>query len=747
LAGPRGLREAVLALVVAIAVILPLSIIDIPQLRILETQSLDLRFRLRGTEAPGLEVAVILVDDRSLAALGRWPLSRRLFAQAVKAIDRAGAKVIAFDLLFAEPQPELPPSARADAKAAADRLTDPSDAALRAALDKMAADDPDSELMAAIHDSGKVLLPLAFSFDGKPEAEPPAFLADQVYQGFDQSPIEPLFPLQPQSALTPIGTLAKAALGLGHVNISYDRDGAPRYDYLALPFNGDFMPSLPVRAVAAYLGVKWSDVGLALGSSVRIGGLPVPTDRAMRLVVNYRGPRGTVATYSFVDLIEGRIPADKLAGRIVLIGASVIGLSDTNSAPFDNTPMPGTERMANIVDSMIAGDFIRENPSPWPMLTIAAVLLLAGLTGIATARTSTWIAALIGTAPIVAWAGGVQLAFDRGLWLPLVNPLIALAAASLSVFSFRYGFVDAQRRRVHAAFRHYLAPDLVNQLAANPQRLRLGGETRMISVMFSDIRGFTSISETFKSNPEGLSRLINRGFLTPMTNLIMARRGTIDKYMGDCIMAFWNAPLDDADHADHACASALAMQHELGRINVELEREAREEGRVFHPLHIGVGINSGECVVGNMGSDERFAYTAMGDAVNLASRLEGQTKTYHVGIIIGEATRAAAPAWAALELDLITVKGRQEAVHIYALLGDAELARSPAFVEQAARHERMLGCYRRQDWAGAKTALAECRVSGAVLAEFYDLYAERIAYFEVIPPDPGWDGVFVSETK
>jgi adenylate cyclase len=741
------LREAGLALAVAIAILLPLSTFDIPQLRILETASLDLRFRIRGAEVPGSEVAVILVDDRSLAALGRWPLSRRLFAQAIKAIDRAGAKLIVFDLLFTEPQPELPDTARDSARAAAARLTDPQDASLRAALDRVAADDPDADLAAAIHDSGKVLLPLAFSFNGKPEAESPAYLSDQAYQTFDKSPVEPVFPLEPHSALAPILRLGEVAAGLGHVNISYDRDGAPRYDYLALPFNGDFLPSMPVRATASYLGVEWQDVGLALGAGVRIGQLQVPTDRAMRLVVNYRGPRGTIPTYSFIDLLDGRIPAEKLANRIVLIGASLIGIADTNPAPFNNTPMPGTERMANVIDSLISGDFIRENPAPWPVLTIVEVALLAGLTGIATALTPTRIAVLIGAAPVVTWAGGAQLAFDHGLWLPLVNPLIALAAASLSVLLFRYGFVDAQRRRVHAAFRHYLAPDLVNQLAANPQRLRLGGETRMISVMFSDIRGFTSISETFKSNPEGLSRLINRGFLTPMTNLIMARRGTIDKYMGDCIMAFWNAPLDDSEHADHACASALAMHHELDRINVDLEREAMTEGRVFQPLHIGVGINSGECVVGNMGSDERFAYTAMGDAVNLASRLEGQTKTYHVGIILGEATRAAAPTWAALELDLIAVKGKEEAVHIYALLGDADLAQSPDFVAHGGRHDRMLGCYRRQDWEGAKAALAECRMWDPALAGFYDLYAERIAQFEAHPPNPEWDGVFVSETK
>jgi adenylate cyclase len=325
--------------------------------------------------------------------------------------------------------------------------------------------------------------------------------------------------------------------------------------------------------------------------------------------------------------------------------------------------------------------------------------------------------------------------------------MIALAAAALSALLFRYGFVDQQRRRVQLAFRHYLAPELVSQLAANPQQLRLGGDTRMITVMFSDIRGFTSISEQYKSNPEGLSRLINHGFLTPMTRLIMARRGTIDKYMGDCIMAFWNAPLDDAEHADHACDNALAMLRELRRINTELEAEATAEARIFQPLHVGVGINTGECVVGNMGSEERFAYTAMGDAVNLASRLEGQTKTYHVDIILGEATRQAAPAWAALELDLIAVKGKQDAVRIYGLLGDAELAASDRFTAHAQRHDQMLSCYRAQDWTGARTALAGCRSYDEELTGFYDLYAERIAFFETHPPGREWDGVFVAETK
>jgi adenylate cyclase len=284
-------------------------------------------------------------------------------------------------------------------------------------------------------------------------------------------------------------------------------------------------------------------------------------------------------------------------------------------------------------------------------------------------------------------------------------------------------------------------------LAANPERLQLGGETRMLSVMFSDIRGFTSISEAFKSNPQGLSRLINRGFLSPMTKLIMARRGTIDKYMGDCVMAFWNAPLDDPLHADHACESALAMLADLDRVNRELAAEAAAENRVSPEIQIGIGINTGECVVGNMGSDERFAYTAMGDAVNLASRLEGQSKTYGLAIVIGEATRDAAPSWAALELDLIAVKGKAEAVRVYTLLGDAAYAATPGFTDLAENHARMLERYRAQDWAKARAALSQCRGRDPRLEALYDVYEERLGYFTDNPPAADWDGVFVALTK
>jgi adenylate cyclase len=743
IAWPRGTREAGLALIVALGVLLGLNVAAPLMLRDLETASLDLRFRLRGVRPPGSEIAVVLVDDHSLAALGRWPLSRRLYATAMQVLDRASARVIAFDMLFPEPELPISDDLRNAARAA---LAATQDLGLRQALAHFAGDDPDMDFAGALRASGRAMLPVAFSFQGKEEEEPPS-LANQVYQRLDQSLNPPFFPLQPHQAVMPIAPLAEAAAGLGHVTIAFDRDGEPRYDYLAVPFSGDFVPSLPVRAAAAYLGLTWGQVGLALGDGVQLGDRLIPTDPAMRLVINYRGPRGTIPTYSFADLIEGRLEADLFKGRIVLIGASFIGNDDSYPGPFGNTPLPGTERLATIVDTILAGDFIRENPPPWPSIVVALVALLAMATGLAAALLPTRLAVLGGVVPILGWAGGAQFAFAHGLWLPFVDPVAALGTATVGVLLFRYGLVDRQRRLIHHSFRHYLAPVLVNTLAAHPERLQLGGETRMLSVMFSDIRGFTAISETFKSNPQGLSRLINRGFLSPMTKLIMERRGTIDKYMGDCIMAFWNAPLDDPGHADDACGSALAMLAELDRINRDLEAEAAAEDRVFHPIHIGVGINTGECVVGNMGSDERFAYTAMGDAVNLASRLEGQTKTYGLAIVLGETTRAAAPTWAALELDLIAVKGKEEAVRVYTLLGDAACARSPEFTALAERHRAMLERYRALDWAGARAALSQCRGHDARLEALYDLYEERLAYFAANPPAADWDGVFVALSK
>jgi adenylate cyclase len=742
----RGARSAGMALISAALVVLVFTVFaDRPLVRGMETASLDLRFRLRGVRPPGSEVTAILVDDRSLEAFGRWPFSRALFARALEVLDHAGAKVVAFDLLFTEPDEPVPADLREAARAAAEALAGSRSDGLRAALEQLADNHRDSRFAAAIRASGHVLLPIGLSFVDTP-GEEPSWLSQSAYARFDKSPLPPVFPLRPKSAILPIETLAAAAAGLGHTSVAFDRDGAPRYDYVALPFEADFLPSLSIRIAAAYLGVAWSQVALALGAGVRIGDLTVPTDEAMRLLINYRGPRDTFPSFSFADLMAGRVATDKIAGRIVLIGASFAGSGDSFTQPFGNTPMPGVERMANIIDTIISRDFIGTSSESWNIVVIAAILLAAVLAGAVTEFLPTRFAALAGAAPIAAWTGAAQLAFAKNLWLPLVEPVAALATAAATVLLFRYWVADRDGRVIRSAFRHYLAPEMVAVLAAHPEQLQLGGETRPMTIMFCDVRGFTAISEEFKSNPHALTKLINR-LLTPMSDIIMGCRGTIDKYMGDCIMAFWNAPLDDPDHAHDACAAALVMLDELERLNRDLAAEAAGEGRPFQRLDVGIGINTGDCVVGNMGSTRRFDYTVLGDAVNLASRLESQSKNYGVGIVLGEATRAAALDWAAIELDRITVKGKTEPVAVYALLGNHDYARSPQFAALVERHRRMLACYRAQDWARARAAIGECRRYDARLAQLYDLYDERIGLFAVSSPGPDWDGVFVATEK
>ena len=284
---------------------------------------------------------------------------------------------------------------------------------------------------------------------------------------------------------------------------------------------------------------------------------------------------------------------------------------------------------------------------------------------------------------------------------------------------------------------------LVEQLAEHPERLRLGGETREMTLLFCDIRGFTSISEGHRDDPQALTTLINR-LLTPMTAEILDRDGTIDKYMGDCIMAFWNAPIDDPAHAAHACDAALAMLRALEKVNAERLAEDPEAVAIA----VGIGLNTGECVVGNMGSDQRFDYSVLGDAVNLAARLEGQSRPYGMPIIVGESTRdRVADAFAFLELDLIAVKGKREAVRIYALMGDAALAAQEEFQTLQHSHAEMLEAYRSRDWDRAQDAINACMEMPGAVEAFYDLYAERVFHYSFDPPPADWGGVHVAEIK
>jgi adenylate cyclase len=338
---------------------------------------------------------------------------------------------------------------------------------------------------------------------------------------------------------------------------------------------------------------------------------------------------------------------------------------------------------------------------------------------------------------------------EHDLLIDFTYPLASSWLSYRVLTFFNYFREQRQRQQIRSAFGFYLSPALVEQLARSPERLVLGGEERRMTILFSDVRGFTTISEHYKDDPQGLTHLMNR-FLTPLTNAIIERKGTIDKYIGDAIMAFWNAPVDDDEHEANACEAALEMLARAEALNVELKREAETNGGVYMPLRIGIGLNSGPCVVGNMGSDFRFNYSVLGDTVNLASRLESRTKDYRLSMVIGSRTAERAQAkFATMEIDLIQVKGKKQPEVVHTVLGPAALADDPRCRELQDLNAQMLAAYRKQQWDDALGLSDRCRklASGFGVDGLYDMYAERIDAYRADPPGPDWDGVYAAESK
>ncbi|MGD9502570.1 MAG: adenylate/guanylate cyclase domain-containing protein, partial [Methyloceanibacter sp.] len=349
-------------------------------------------------------------------------------------------------------------------------------------------------------------------------------------------------------------------------------------------------------------------------------------------------------------------------------------------------------------------------------------------------------------AAIAAVIGISWYAFKQLGWLvDPIYPAFSLAAIYLAGTLVVFLRTERERNRVRNAFSHYMAPALVERLADDPSRLKLGGETRDMTLLFSDVRGFTTISEGLDA--EELTRFLNSLF-TPLSNIILDEQGTIDKFMGDAVMAFWNAPLEDSAHPSHACNAALRIMGEMEHLNEQWRQEAEAKGRKYKPVRIGIGLNTGICCVGNLGSETRFDYSVIGDNVNVASRLEGQSKTYDVGTVVGESTTARAPDFAFLELDLLKVKGKTEATRAFALLGDNAVKQSADFILLSERHTAFLARYRAQDWDAAEALSRECeKMNTARLDTLYALYRERIAYFRMNPPPSDWDGAAEASSK
>ena len=689
-------------------------------------------------EAP---VRYVDIDEASLAREGQWPWPRTVLARLVDTLAAKGAAAIVFDVVFAEPDRTSPTRflESIGGPKAFPRLAD------------AMADLPDNDRTFAAS-VAKAPVVTGFVLTADPNGGTPAAKAGFSRLGDDPILFVPRF----AGAATTLPGIEKAAKGNGSFNLDPDRDGIVRNVPLVVARGDTLYPSLVAEALrvaqgAGSIAIKSSGANREQGfgaktgiTAIRIGKLTIPTSARGSVLIHYT-PRVPGRAISAADVLDGKVADDQIAGRIVYVGTSAAGLLDLRASPLDPA-MPGVEAHVQATEQIMLGHFLVR--PDWARGAELAFTALGGLILLVALRRvgAAWAAVLAIAATGSAIAASWHFFLDARMLTDPISPSIVVAGVYVSGSLIQFLRTEGERNRVRSAFGQYLSPALVERLARQPELLTLGGETREMTFMFSDVRGFTTISERFKSNPEGLTRLINR-FLTPMTDAILARQGTIDKYMGDCVMAFWNAPLDDDRHIQNACASSLAMIAALAELN---QRLAAEEGPDHVPLNIGIGINTGNCVVGNMGSEQRFDYSVLGDAVNLASRLEGQSKTYGVTVVLGEETaRVAEGEFALLELDLIAVKGKAEAVAIFALLGDAAMRATPAFAELKSRHDSMLAAYRGRDWAGATALLARCRDADpeGAMAGFHDLMEGRIAAFVADPPPEDWDGVYVATSK
>jgi len=711
-----------------------LRIADPPPIEELRVRTFDTFQRLDPRVKTARPVTIIDIDEKSLAKLGQWPWPRTRIADLVTNLTRLGAVAIAFDVIFSEPD-RLNPDVAADTFRDLDEDT-------RAKLHALPSND---QVFADAMRHSRVVLGESGITQVLTELDKTLPVTGLAMLGEDPQRFMVKFP----GLLRNTPVLEKAAGGRGLLTIDPERDGIIRRVPMILQAQGQTMPSLSFEMLRVVTGtdtifIKSDRAGI---TSVGVKGFQVPTDRNGQLWVHF-AHRDPTLYVSALDVLEGHVPPEKIKGKLVLVGTSAVGLNDIKTTPV-SAAMPGVEIHAQVLEAALTRTLLSQPPYA-PVLEFGAALLL-GLLVIAFAPqfgpvTLVAVGALIATLLIgTSWFYYVH---DREL-VDFTYPVLSTTTIYLTLIFTSFVREQAQRKQIRSAFAQYMSPALVEQLAQSPEKLQLGGEDREMTIMFSDVRGFTTISETYKHDPQGLTALMNR-FLTPLTNAILARKGYIDKYMGDAIMAFWNAPLDDKEHQINACEAAVDMLEKIGELNEQREIEAKEGGHAFIPINVGVGLNTGICTVGNMGSDIKFNYSVLGDSVNLASRLEGQSKEYGFPIIVGSKTALAVKdRFAILELDFIMVKGKKEPEVIYAIAGREDTAQSGRFQRLRNLTIEMLACYRSRDWDGALAAIERGRKSddGHALEYLYNLYETRIINYQSNPPPEDWNGAFALLTK
>ncbi len=732
----------------------------------------DYYHQLKPREIPPLErkpVTIIDIDEQSLSEIGQWPWSRATISKLVENTKQMGATLIAFDIVFAEPDRTDPQTIIKSIKGL--------DAETVEKISRLPAND---KILGDSVSNFAVVLGQAgrnAKVEGQKSSKPvKKTVAEMRKKGaLDPRLFLPRFPYMTRN-LKVLERGAKGKYGgFGLFNVIPDRDGMIRR--VPAFFVHDFCDQLkkqPKRKrkcqiiypgmgpemlrVATYTKSKKNKPKKRIMVTVDQAGIKkVSVQKGQTIETDQWGNIWPYFSLSdkakyvpALEILNGTADPKLLEGKMTIVGTSAVGLQDIKAVPTDPL-MPGVEVHAQVVEAAVNKTYLKR-----PGYYAAGELAFIIVGGILMVILVPWVGAKWTALLMLVVAGGAS-GFSWHMFtsqLHLLDASYAVVTIFLIYSTLTYtGYAkeEANRKKTRAAFSKYLSPDMVSRVAENPSELKLGGEERDLTLLFCDVRGFTPISELF--DPQGLTALINK-LLTPLTNQIMARQGTVDKYMGDCIMAFWNAPLDDENHARNGCLSALAMLAEMDPLNERLKQEAKEEGRKHLDLKVGLGLNSGPCVVGNMGSDQRFDYSVLGDTVNLAARLEGQSKGYGVRIVLGPSTAEQVTDLAILELDNIQVKGKTEAVQIFGLVGDDELGKTDFFQNLKSQHDTMLEAYKAQKWDECLSLAKQCREFAKEatfeIDGFYELYETRSIDFKANPPVPkgeDWDGVFVATTK
>jgi adenylate cyclase len=744
LVNPGTLTVATIAWVVA------LFWVGTPVLDAIELNLLDLRFRTRGPIKPLPTVVLAAIDERSLAVEGRWPWRRSTIAKLVDKLSEDGAHAVCFDVQFAEPDDNADLTLVDALTRKVDSLDIKDVRLTQYLLQQQTEADNDQTLAKALKRSrSPVVLGYFFhmrakesGLDLRPEEVASRFheIAGSKYPlVYYKDPDQPVPFIKAYAPQNNLPLLTRAAASSGYFSVATDVDGIVRWMPLVIQGGNELFPSLSVLCTWHHLGepplsVRIGETGV---NGVQIGDRLMPTDERGQLLINYRGPARTFPHYSISDILLDNLPKGTFLNKIVIVGATAIGIGDLRSTPFGHV-FPGPEVHANAIDNMLAGDFIRR-PHWSSIFDLLAIIVLGTMIGVALPRMSAIKGIIFATVVFAGYVSITHFLFVRErVWLNMVYPVFALAATYTMLTVYRYVSEERERKRIKDTFKQYVAADVIEEVLKNPSNLRVGGQEKMLTVLFSDLAGFTAFSE--RHTPSQVIDLLSE-YHDRMTERLFERQGTLVGYIGDELIALFGAPVEQQDQAQRACAAALAMLKQRNALGEEWAKMGRPR------LRARTGINTGTMLVGNIGSKYRFTYSVLGDHVNLASRLEQINKVYGTEIIVSEDTaRLVASSFILRRLDVVRVVGRQQALGIYELLAEAGTALPSDQEKMVALYAEALAAYHARRFAEARAMFDECRVlrpadvASRVMADRCNIYRET-------PPPDGWDGSFEHLTK